>query len=142
MTVTSFAHAIQHGPVSDLFEVLATAPSSSFGEMLQQTLGGQTLERLCWALLHFLWQGGAITAVLAIARFLLRHQPPAARYRAACCALLARVAGRLSRTSSWRRQRNQYPQRRPGSIDRRRAGRDLPRSRRRRQPFRRTCPGE
>src|SRR4051812_1126473 len=45
-------------------------------------------EALPWVLIHFVWQGFAIAAILAVALFLLRCASPAARY-AACCGALA-----------------------------------------------------
>jgi len=42
-----------------------------------------------WALVHFLWEGAALAAVLAAALFLLRPASARARYAAACLALFA-----------------------------------------------------
>lgn len=50
------------------------------------------VERVGWALLHFLWQGTAIAVFYAITRRLLRHSLSAhGRYLLACSALLALV---------------------------------------------------
>lgn len=43
---------------------------------------------LGWSLLHFLWQGAAITILLATVLGLLRGRSPQARYAASFCALL------------------------------------------------------
>src|ERR1039458_4966774 len=42
-----------------------------------------------WALIHFLWEGAALAAVLAAALFLLRPSAARARYAAACLTLFA-----------------------------------------------------
>lgn len=46
------------------------------------------VERLGWALLHFVWQGAIVAALLAVALACLRKRPPGARYAAACAALM------------------------------------------------------
>lgn len=51
------------------------------------------VERIGWALLHFLWQGTAIAVFYAIVRRLLRHSLTAqGRYVLACVALLAMIS--------------------------------------------------
>ena len=48
------------------------------------------VERLGWALVHFLWQGIFIFALYAATRrWLIRSAGPNTRYRVACAALLA-----------------------------------------------------
>jgi formylglycine-generating enzyme required for sulfatase activity/beta-lactamase regulating signal transducer with metallopeptidase domain len=47
------------------------------------------VERLGWGLLHFLWEGAVIAALLAVALRILRNRSPNARYLAAWVALLA-----------------------------------------------------
>jgi beta-lactamase regulating signal transducer with metallopeptidase domain len=47
---------------------------------------------LGWALLHFLWQGLGVAAVLAVAQPVLRRRSSEARYLAACLALLVMAA--------------------------------------------------
>jgi uncharacterized protein (TIGR03435 family) len=48
-----------------------------------------TMDRLGWSLLHFLWQGTFIVALYAVARRALRFSTPNARYLLACAALAA-----------------------------------------------------
>jgi hypothetical protein len=51
-------------------------------------LAGSTLVRaLALTLLHFLWQGAAIAAALALFDLAARRAAPAVRYAAACAAL-------------------------------------------------------
>jgi tetratricopeptide (TPR) repeat protein len=52
-------------------------------------LAGPLVERLGWALLHFVWEGGTIAATLAVALRGLRHRSAAVRYRAGWIALAA-----------------------------------------------------
>ena len=47
------------------------------------------VERLGWGLLHFLWQGAVIAAVLAAVLRILRNRSPNARYLAGWVALVA-----------------------------------------------------
>ena len=47
------------------------------------------VERLGWGLLHFLWQGAVIAALLAVALRVLRNRSPNARYLAGWVALAA-----------------------------------------------------
>ncbi len=56
-------------------------------DALTQTLTGPLAQRVAWALVHFLWQGLAIAALLAGATVLLRRRSPHARYAVACLAL-------------------------------------------------------
>ena len=51
---------------------------------------------LGWTLLHFLWQGAAIAAALALAQRLLRNQSAQSRYFAGCVALLLMIAAPLA----------------------------------------------
>ena len=46
-------------------------------------------ERLGWGLLHFLWEGAVIAALLAVALWVLRNRSPNARYLAGWVALVA-----------------------------------------------------
>lgn len=41
-----------------------------------------------WALIHFLWQGTVIAAVLAVVLAVMRHRDARLRYAAGCCALI------------------------------------------------------
>src|SRR5450432_2483 len=50
------------------------------------------VESLGWTLVHFLWQGVAIAALLAAALWLLRRAKPNHRYLAGCAALLLLAA--------------------------------------------------
>ena len=59
---------------------------------LQSLLSHPAVMRLGWALLHFLWQGAAVAALLALALLLLRRASANARYLAACVALLLMAA--------------------------------------------------
>jgi len=47
------------------------------------------IERIAWTLLHFLWQGTVIAALLGLALYGLRRQSAQLRYSLACVALLA-----------------------------------------------------
>jgi len=47
-----------------------------------------TVELLGWTLLHFVWQGALVAAVLAGALYLLRTHSPRVRYVVSCAALL------------------------------------------------------
>src|ERR1051325_11285552 len=48
-----------------------------------------TLDRIAWTLLHFLWQGVALAALLGLLLFCLRHRSAQSRYLAACVILVA-----------------------------------------------------
>jgi beta-lactamase regulating signal transducer with metallopeptidase domain len=50
------------------------------------------IQALGWTLIHFLWQGAAIAALLTVANRALRRAPAQARYVAACAALLLMLA--------------------------------------------------
>jgi beta-lactamase regulating signal transducer with metallopeptidase domain len=52
-------------------------------------LGEPLLQRLGWALIHFLWQGAALALILRIALAILRRSSAQARGLAACATLLA-----------------------------------------------------
>jgi protein involved in polysaccharide export with SLBB domain/beta-lactamase regulating signal transducer with metallopeptidase domain len=45
-------------------------------------------ERVAWTLVHFLWQGAAAAAGLALLSLLMRQASPVVRYRASCIAML------------------------------------------------------
>lgn len=47
---------------------------------------------LCWTLIHFLWQGCAIAAMLGIARFMLRRGTSQVQYVTSCTAMAACAA--------------------------------------------------
>jgi beta-lactamase regulating signal transducer with metallopeptidase domain len=59
---------------------------------LVQLLAHPAIQPLGWALIHFLWQGSAVAAMLAAALWLLRDGTAHARYLAAYAALLAMAA--------------------------------------------------
>ena len=46
------------------------------------------VERLGWTLVHFLWQGAAIAAILALSLAILKRSAPAVRHACACGSLL------------------------------------------------------
>ena len=48
----------------------------------------ELITALGWTLLHFVWQGAVVAALVAVAWPLLRAAPPNARYLAGCLALL------------------------------------------------------
>jgi len=56
---------------------------------LHALLAHPLVERLGWALLHFLWQGTTLALLLGVATLALRRRSPNARYVAACMALAA-----------------------------------------------------
>ncbi len=58
-----------------------------FSEMLMQPVG----HAIGWTLLHFLWQGCVVAALLAVARTLLKGRSSNLRYLAACSALILMV---------------------------------------------------
>ncbi len=49
------------------------------------------VERLGWALLHFVWQGAAIAAMFSVGLFTMRRHSANARYLAGCLAMLLMV---------------------------------------------------
>jgi beta-lactamase regulating signal transducer with metallopeptidase domain len=51
-----------------------------------------TMNALGWTLIHFLWQGAVIAALLAVARYALRKASAQARYAAAMAAMLLMLA--------------------------------------------------
>ena len=55
-------------------------------------LSDQLVPRLGWALVHFVWQGGAIGLLAAVGLVALRRASAQARYVTACAALAAMVA--------------------------------------------------
>jgi beta-lactamase regulating signal transducer with metallopeptidase domain len=61
-------------------------------EAIVDFLGRANVEAVGWALVHFLWQGTLVAAVLAVANRLLRQAPPNARYAAAALALLVMLS--------------------------------------------------
>jgi beta-lactamase regulating signal transducer with metallopeptidase domain len=59
---------------------------------LQVLLESAAVNRLGWTLLHFVWQGAAVAAVLGLLLALLRRRSAGARYAAACGAMLVLAA--------------------------------------------------
>ncbi len=55
---------------------------------LEMLVSEGLVERVGWALLHFVWQGALVAAVLVMALVMLRRHSAAARYVAACAGLL------------------------------------------------------
>ena len=55
---------------------------------VEQLLSQPFMQRLGWALVHFVWQGAVVGLLFALVIFLLRKHGPAARYVAGCVALL------------------------------------------------------
>jgi len=53
---------------------------------------GPAVERLGWALVHFLWQGALVALLLAPVLALTRRRSAGARYLACCAALVAMAA--------------------------------------------------
>jgi beta-lactamase regulating signal transducer with metallopeptidase domain len=51
-------------------------------------LATPVVERLGWALVHFVWLGAAVAALFAVVQALLRNRSANSRYAAACAALL------------------------------------------------------
>src|SRR5688500_7844628 len=70
-----------------IFALTANAPAA-----IEAILNGPTVERLGWTLVHFVWQGAAVAAVLAAALYLLRRRTADARYLASCASLLLLAA--------------------------------------------------
>lgn len=61
-------------------------------ETLHTLLSQQTIERLGWTLVHFVWQAAVVALLLAVALRLLRRRNANARYIVSCLALLLAVA--------------------------------------------------
>ena len=78
-------------PTSPLSPAASTAVVASVagaaGRWVDRLLDPSVLDRLGWALVHFLWQGATVAAALAVALAMLRHRSAAARYRTAFAAL-------------------------------------------------------
>lgn len=64
----------------------------NIGQLIQGIQGSPTVYRAGWALVHSLWLGAAVAAVLAAVLVMLRRRPANVRYFAACAALAATVA--------------------------------------------------
>src|SRR5947207_897272 len=60
----------------------------AFGHLLQSP----EIKLLGWSLIHFLWQGAIVAALLAAALPLMRRHTANARYLVACAALLLMAA--------------------------------------------------
>lgn len=70
---------------------------------LETLLTQPMMQAMGWALLHSLWQGALVAALLAVAMVLLRGSAPGIRYTLACAALLllaALPAGTIWRAST------------------------------------------
>ncbi len=85
---------------AELCEIRAAGQNGKGNPMnsLAAFLTGPLAERFGWALLHFVWEGAAIAALLAVALRALRRRPAAARYRAGWFALVA-MAGAIPLTA-------------------------------------------
>src|SRR5438128_4122984 len=59
---------------------------------METILTGPLVQAIGWALLHLLWQGVLVAAILAAALALLQRQSANARYLASCGALVIIVA--------------------------------------------------
>ncbi|KKL79879.1 hypothetical protein LCGC14_2010360, partial [marine sediment metagenome] len=59
---------------------------------IERILSQPWSQRLGWSLLHFLWQGLVIAALLSVAMTALRRRSANLRYALACMALLVMVA--------------------------------------------------
>src|SRR6185312_12816411 len=57
--------------------------------VLHELLESEVVQRLGWTILHSLWEGAAVAAVLAILLALLRKHRPEVRYLLSCGAMLA-----------------------------------------------------
>ena len=55
---------------------------------IETILSQPAVERIGWALLHFVWQGTAIAILLAVALMLLRNRSANSRYIASCAAMV------------------------------------------------------
>ncbi len=63
---------------------------------LSAFLSQPIVERIGWALMHFVWQGAAVALLLAVALRVLRRRSPNVRYVAACLALVVMVAAPIA----------------------------------------------
>src|SRR5260221_12303354 len=57
--------------------------------MLSSSLTGPVAQAIGWALLHLLWQGVLVAAILAATLALMKRQSANARYLASCGAMIA-----------------------------------------------------
>src|SRR5713226_8702135 len=57
--------------------------------MLSSSLTGPMAQAIGWALLHLLWQGVLVAAILAATLALMKRQSANARYLASCGAMIA-----------------------------------------------------
>src|SRR4051794_2716394 len=60
----------------------------TFPDVLRSLLDASSVERLGWTLVHFVWEGAAVAALLAVALLALRRRSSQARHAAALAALL------------------------------------------------------
>ncbi len=60
-------------------------------QMWHLLMGSQVVHRLGWVLLHSMWLGAAVAALLAASDSVLRRRSAHARYLAGCAAMLAVV---------------------------------------------------
>ena len=68
------------------------SPAVAMPDGLATVLDAGTTERLGWTLLHFVWEGTAVAALLALALLALRRRPAHQRHAASLAALLAMAA--------------------------------------------------
>ena len=69
---------------------------------IELLLSEPIVQRLGWTLLHFVWQGAAVAAVLGLLLLILRARSANVRYVVACAAMLAMVAMETRLTSRFR----------------------------------------
>ena len=65
---------------------------SALNNFVRQTMNQQLIESLAWSLIHFLWQGAAIVAVVGLILWLLRSARPTTRYAVCLIGLIAMTA--------------------------------------------------
>ena len=65
---------------------------SALYDFVRQTMNEQAIEALAWSLVHFLWQGIAIVAVLSLILWLLQSARPTIRYAVCLIGLFAMLA--------------------------------------------------
>src|SRR5436190_9972348 len=65
---------------------------STLGTLSKELLSGPLADALGWALVHLLWQGVLVAAILAAALALMHRRSANARYLAACGALVLLLA--------------------------------------------------
>ena len=65
---------------------------SAINSFVRQAMNEQAIEALAWCLIHFLWQGLAIAAMVGLLLWLLRSARPATRYAVGLSGLIAMSA--------------------------------------------------